>query len=507
LPDDLANIRALTSLPVRLVWNLGVAAVVIGLCAALWCSVAPSTVPTGIGGTAGRVGTAASGVPIVSALSTEMWLLSFHYLVAMGCLGVALLLRHTPKENAVSILLSFAFLALASIVVPLDAHWLDQPRQVAAAVFGTLFIVAVPAFPDGRYVPRFSKIVLLAGPILGVLSLLESEWALPIGAVLLIVLMSCIGAFVHRFRRTDEPLLRQQLKWAAIGVGAGPSLVVFGLIVIAASDGKAGPAWDMVVALGVVMVVAGTLLLPGGLILSLACYRLNDADAVLSRVSGYTIIAILIAIAWAVAAAASSTVITGSLSKGGAIAINGILAAAVFAPSKERVLKLTERRFQRALVELRALGERLFVWQHDDDPEELANAVLPSAAEGIRAKWVALELADGELVGVFPLDAPWREQSGTVAVRSADAPSPTKKIPLLAGTKEAGSLLVGPRSDGWSYSKAESNALEAISDPLGCALYVTSRRQRRAREAEAAIADLKVALSNLAERVPPPGTR
>jgi hypothetical protein len=434
-----------------------------------------------------------------AAQSYTIGLFAAFALLALPYLAAAWLLRRRAFDNPVSVLLSFAFLGIAASVMGPQTFWerigADVLNDLLFALWAALLVIALPAFPDGRFEPRWSRWLLVLAPAAAAVAgaglasdtLHDLLFALLLGAAL--------TALALRYRRTPRGPERQQMKWAAGGLFAGLAMMVAAVpLYLGATLLDVGGAVELVLFLiTLLLVYVGLLFVPLGLLLSLARYRLNDADAVIGRSAGYAAVTMIIGVVWAVSMSWANRLIGETLGGGPALttAASTLVAGLVFLPAKDRVLGWTERRFQPALVRLRGLPAKLAQWQHGDDPGELGRAALAAIVEGVGA-------SGGALVGTESGSPSIHALYGGGAGAAPDAAFPIR-IPLSDGAREVGALLLGPRSDGASYSADEKAALDMVAEPLAHALRDTARRARTALALAASLGALEERIARLEE--------
>jgi hypothetical protein len=413
-------------------------------------------------------------------------------LLILPFLAAGWLLRRKAGGAPVPWLLAFAFVALAaSLFTPL-AFWdylgVHDGWGALMALWFTLLLIALPTYPDGRFTPRFMRWMLVAAPVAGLASMTETFGDLG-GFLYLLLVPAALWSLLRRYRATPRGAERQQIKWAAFGlfagVGAllGAGLAALPLVFLPLGD----IATFALFAFIFFLLCLGLLLMPLGLLLSLARWRLNDADAAIGRSAGYAAVTLGVGIVWAVSMSWANQLI-GQMVGGGtamATALSTLVAALVFVPARERVLGWSERRFQPALVRLRALPARLEPIGHADAPAEVAAAALPEIVDGVGASGARIEDEAG--VAVAEIGAAPRDGGEAVV--------------MLAGF---GALRLGPRSDGASYRRDERAALAALADPLGKALAAAAARARRQARIDAALAGIEARLARL-EKVAKPG--
>lgn len=192
-------------------------------------------------------------------------LYALQFVAILGLLAGGLILAERRPEDPVSMLLVYAF-AMGAAALPVTATalaWLGSYdfHDLATAAFFALFLVALPASPGGRFVPRRGRWLALWAPVLFVL-IVANALPLPVIASLSFVSALIAGLMpVIRFRRTPPGIERQQLKWARLGF-----TLAFVVLLIRAVLVMVGPAGPWVLLGGMVLFNLGFLILPAGVL-------------------------------------------------------------------------------------------------------------------------------------------------------------------------------------------------------------------------------------------------
>lgn len=449
---------------------------------------------------------AALGGPIGAV--TYAAVLSIAGLIGAGALiAAAVLLRRRRREDPVALLLSLCFLAgAASLQRPIEFYeWLDAGwlGSVIPSLWIGFLAAALPAFPDGRFVPRWGGwLALLALPLAG-LSMLDALIGDLTSLIALPTALAAITAALVRYRRTPPGLERQQLKWAASGFLGSILLLLFmfGLYVLLGS-GLVSPlagAWLLLGMIGVFNL--SFLLLAAGVLVSLLRFRLWDADAAIGRSLSFAAITLVLGATWAAAAKLVEELLkaqVGEASEPIVAAMGTVAAVLVIGPARHRIGGWIDRRFRPGLLQLRQLPAQLTLWQHGDSPEDVAQRVAAAASRSLRADRAAVFLHRAEgpvplaLSGIADAEArAWlaaHAGDGALAVDNVDARDPVFpfRLRLSEGERPIGALLLGPRSDGSLYAGDERAAIDAIEIPLAVALRsAEARRLRDVRLGEA----------------------
>jgi hypothetical protein len=373
--------------------------------------------------------------------------------------------------------------------------------------------VSVPilgfCFPDGRFVPRWTRwlVALIAvGTLLALLfPSLDPTYGYSLFTYPLFVgaLLTVVYAQVYRYRRNASPAQRQQTKWVLFGFAVavlGYTLLPL-LTLFFPSLNQPGPGH---VAYGLGFTVAAylaQLAVPVTMGLSILRYRLWDIDLVINKGLVYLVVTGVLLVVFESGSHLVQKVIASLSGQESAAAdfVPAVVVAAILSPVHEHTQQFVDRSFYREKLNLQqafaALSHQVRVTT--DLPElmrllvdqacellHLAHSAAylpgadggfelvesrglpPTASTGLPGDPVTLaRLTDGLAVsrpddGVFPLLVPvvlpaWaREREGGVGAG------------LLAAV-----LALGPRLSGQGYSREDQTLLLGLTDQVGTAIY------------------------------------
>jgi hypothetical protein len=251
----------------------------------------------------------------------------------------------------ISILLIEAFSAVA-LLSPLLAVIVALVEAVGWVSFAILFYI----FPDGRYIPSWTRVAASAWITLQALNLLATftpfglSWFSPgIQAVVLLVLFgSCLYAQVYRFRRASGPVQRQQTKWVVFGMSSTiVVLLLTGLpTVIFPGFGETGSLYDFVSDL---LVFLALWLIPLSIGFAILRYRLWDIDLLINRALVYSVLTVVLALIYGASVVLLQyffRVATGQETDLALVA-STVSIAALFSPMRHGIQLTIDRRFYR----------------------------------------------------------------------------------------------------------------------------------------------------------------
>ncbi|MBV9897137.1 MAG: hypothetical protein JO020_23470 [Chloroflexi bacterium] len=269
-------------------------------------------------------------------------------LLALLVSGLIVIWRGDDRTAALAgiALLLFVGVVLQSGVTALA----DQPGWRSPVTFvqflgSALLFCIVNLFPDGRFVPTWTRWIALAAIVwcaIGYFS--PSDWAVnqhppgslfPVGIVPLF-LASVTGQGVRYFRDSNQ-LQRQQMKWVLLGFSASLTVILFNaLIAPRFVPAPPQPAAAVYLLIGGGSFSLALLLMPISVALAVMRYRLFDVDLLISRALVYIGLSAGIVVVYVLVVA-----YLGALFQNGGSLPNSLLATAVvavaFQPVRERL--------------------------------------------------------------------------------------------------------------------------------------------------------------------------
>lgn len=440
---------------------------------------------------------------------TAIWTLRLVKAVVLVTVSAILFRRRRRDPVAAMLSLSFLLWTISSSVDFAGSTDLIWPALLDRSRF-LLFALALILFPDGQWVPRWTQPVA-AGVIItfliGIgetLGLLTTHAFLPlaIGCVLL-----AIAALLGRFRLRASDAQKQQLKWVALGLVIGVSLILSARAGNALTAHMEMPLVGDVVLEGLFQL--GIVVIALGFLTSLLRYRLYDAEAAISRSAVYA--GLTLALVAIFAASEALIELLGQRYFGAAVGnLSGAMAAAVAAvlltPLHGRISGWAEQHFQRDLIvlkqELPGILNELSV---SSSVATIGAAVLPRIEEAVHSARIALSV-DGAIVaarGISKSSARrWAKKRAAPASIDLFDSDDDREFPLRMALrcpfgKVRGWLLLGPRPDGSFYGKDDLDALTVIAPPLRHVIFSVLAREKDRQSVEARVEQLAAKIIEL----------
>ncbi|MBI3243248.1 MAG: hypothetical protein HYZ49_13240 [Chloroflexi bacterium] len=335
-------------------------------------------------------------------------------LAAVVSLAVAVLLFRRKARDGMALFLSFFLLGYGTMMAgPLEALFdFGGPGSEFALLAQTGLLTAPMIafgflFPNGRFVPRWSRGLLVISlfllPLLA--STPVSQWfSTPTPATLVgefglgALLLAALGAQVHRYRRVSNFDERQQTKWVLYGF-----VLFFALIVVltipysileAIPKGRRIPWWGP---LNGALWWLSLCVLPVSIALAILRHRLYDIDILIRRTLQYSVLTGLLAFTYfgsIVVLQSIFTAVTGQQSPV-VLVLSTLAIAALFFPLRNRVQDFIDRRFFRKKYDAaKVIAEFAATCRDETDLDKLTARLVEVVDETMQPESVTLWLKD-----------------------------------------------------------------------------------------------------------------
>jgi hypothetical protein len=283
--------------------------------------------------------------------------------------AIAALIFVVRSQDRLALLASTAFILAAlslPVITALDAGpaaWHELIMGVRAA-----FVACLPLllflFPDGRFVPRWTRWLSIAwlGYTLAVLAWPALQAPMSYGRRLSPVELALIiwdGAWfgagvlaqVYRYNRVATPTQRQQTKWVVFGFAVFIAFVCAGLALLISSPFDPFTPFSVFARLvGPTLILAGAVSMPLAIGISILRFRLWDIDLIIRRTLVYSVLTGLLALAYFIGVLVLQNTfgaLTGQQQSPLVTVLSTLMIAALFVPLRRRVQAVIDRRFYR----------------------------------------------------------------------------------------------------------------------------------------------------------------
>jgi hypothetical protein len=260
--------------------------------------------------------------------------------------------------------------------------------QIPGYLVWPAWVLWIYLFPNGQAVPRYTlrPVIFFFSLFMGtqILSLLDVFEILPsqidtffatIGPLLVLPVFGFVlYAQVYRYRHLSNKVERQQTKWFLFAIG----------IFFAVSMGFAmipEPVRDSVIAQNVFSIIF--MIFPLAIALAILRYRLFDIDLIIRRTLQYSILTGLLALVYfgSVVLLQAAVGREADAQSPLVIVLSTLLIAALFAPLRQRVQALIDRRFDRQKYDAQQILAHFARTARDETDIERLTAELNSVVE------------------------------------------------------------------------------------------------------------------------------
>jgi hypothetical protein len=335
---------------------------------------------------------------------------------ALVSLALACLVFWKKASDGMALFLCFYLLLHAIIdsgpIEVFTAYWLPQSPYFALQAQGVVSpvpgLVFLLIFPNGRFVPRWTRGLVPLAMVLAMVALtFEPEEAvklhtlraqITIGSLWLLSFFS-IGIQIYRYRALYTPVERQQTKWVVYGTGLSAAFIglagIQWLYVLNQPAQALAPWQSSLVGAGWYLIQT---ILPISYTLAIMRSRLWDIDLVIRRTLVYSVLTLTLGLVYVGCILLSRALVAPYI--GGSeltIVASTLVIAALFNPLRKRIQNIIDKRFYRrkydAAKVLAAFGATA---RDETDLERLTSEVLRVVDETMQPEFVGLWLRDTE---------------------------------------------------------------------------------------------------------------
>ena len=340
--------------------------------------------------------------------------------LAFLCIAISAVIFWRKSDDWMALLVALGGVALGTLYVTftlLGSHSAWQMLAIVLNVLGNgVFFLVCSLFPNGRFVPRWTRWLLPCWVVAGLTFLFFRDVSFMylvynlvwLGEVVLLVI-----AQFYRYRYASSPLQRQQTKWVIYG-GSVAGIIVVGLtmpLYLFPSLGQAGSFYQLVIAPAYILDV---LIVPLSLGLAILRFRLYDIDIIINRTLVYSTLTVLLAAVYFGLVFAMQLLLRGLISQtsGVAIVVSTLAIAALFQPLRHRIQSLIDRRFYRRKYDAaRTLAAFSATIRDEVDLNQLSAQLIAVVEETMQPTFVSLWLRKPE--GKFSYANSKEEQQNT----------------------------------------------------------------------------------------------
>jgi signal transduction histidine kinase len=365
---------------------------------------------------------------------------------------------------------------LLAVVHP--SWWL--PVVVLGSLGSVCMSVFLYTFPDGRFVPRWTIWVALAGIAWQILEYLVPGWISGVwpGRFRILVwsvfLLIAVFAQTYRYRRVSNVVQKLQTKWVVFGISTALLILLGTMLALIASHPVPSSSRSLAaLLLGSAVYSLGMLLIPLSIGVAILRFRLWDIDLIINRTLVYATLTagvvglyVLVVGGVGVILRVQGNLLVSILAAG--------LVAVLFQPVRERLQRainhLMYGKRDDPYAVLSHLGVRL---ESTLAPDEVLPAVTRTVREALKLPYAEIQLQ--------------HKEGFETAAASGASVDDTLLLPLIYGGETVGRLVLGLRAGEESFSPEEERLFEDLAHQIGVAAHATLM----GNEARALSADLQ----------------
>lgn len=328
-----------------------------------------------------------------------------------GTVAALIFLRRSDDRMALFVSLALLTFGTATFTFTMAALGAQHPAWempvaflhfLGAASFG-LFLYL---FPDGRFVPRWTRWVALVWIAWQLAEHLFPSWVSDPNAwqslIETVVVSGALGAAIysqiHRYRHVSNPTQRQQIKWVVFGISVALA-GFFGILLAlgtSGADAPTSPGELVAYLLGYTFVgYLVVLIIPISIGIAMLRYHLFDIDVLINRTLVYGALTVTLALVYVgnvVLLQAIFRTLTGQGTQL-TIVVSTLAIAALFNPLRRRIQAFIDRRFYRRKYDAAKILEAFSTKLRDEtDLDALSDDLVGAVRETMQPAHVSLWL-------------------------------------------------------------------------------------------------------------------
>ena len=404
----------------------------------------------------------------LSVGSYAAWRLVFSIIWMLVWFAVATLLAWRKRNEWYVLLVAYMCLLLGAISVTNTVAGSPSPWRWPAILvnfqgFFLLFLVVL-LFPDGRFVPRWTRWVVAVFLLQSVcynffpaVTFQLTSWTPILGDLSWIgIVLSVVVAQVYRYRYVSDVVQRQQTKWVVFGFAVAllTNIGATLLSLLVPSLGQPGSFFYMAFGSDSSFIL---LLVPLSFGIAILRYRLWDIDILINRTLVYGTLFVCIFGMYTLFVGyvgflfqVRNTLFVSLLATG--------LVAFLFQPLREQLQRGVNRLMYGERDEpyrvISRLGQRL---EATLAPDAVLPTIVETVALALKLPYVAITLKqEGEMMMVAAYGAPKEHLT---------------HLPLVYHSEQLGEITLAPRGPGESFTPADRALLEDLARQTGVAVH------------------------------------
>ncbi len=414
-------------------------------------------------------------------------------LIVLAHFVIAVVIFWRKRDDWMALFVSFTLVtAPLSFINALGTATAQPASQAVVAMVNYLGLVSsiglLYLFPDGRFVPRWTRLLAALWAGLNVPAIFLpgtpfsfAAWPLPLQVLLLLGWsVSGVYAQLYRYLRVSEAAQRQQTRWAVLGLTAavlGPIGYYLPFVTLPSLSQPslsslfyqlAGPTVFTLSLLyrlvSVTLFTFGLLLFPLSFAVAILRYRLWDIDIFINRALVYGALTGLVVGLYVLVVGALGALFQVSGNLFLSILATGLIAI-LFQPLRQRLQRGVNRLMygerDDPYAVLSRLGRRL---EAAIAPNAVLNTIVETVTQALKLPYAAIEVISGQS---SVIGAEWKAAGQSL--------NPDHRLlitfPLVYQGETVGRLIVAPRAPGEAFTPADRRLLENIALQAGVATH------------------------------------
>jgi MFS family permease len=388
--------------------------------------------------------------------------------VAWCVIGLIVFRRKSDSWFGLYVAVTFAVLGTSAGAPPLvtaqAAPLLTSWQALTGALAWQFLFILFYLFPDGRFVPAWTRWLLLGWLIGNLASRVAPSLTVPLALLFVGLVISAVASQIYRYVRVSDALQRQQTKWIAFMGGIFllfifPQILIF--TVLAPTSANLATSFLASTLINTLTAI-WLLCLPIAIGIAILRYRLWDIDIIIRRTLVYLPLTAILAGVFAASIRLLQSLfspVSGQQS-GAATALTTLIVVAAFDPIKGWLQRIVDTRFKE-------VSNPEGRWKAYDEEVRDFVQMIDAVASARRLLEEALAVFDAKDGAIY------LQKAGEMQLVHTLGPShnaPELLIPLEYQGSQLGRLALGARRNARPYGLHDRELLLQTANAVAAAI-------------------------------------
>jgi len=326
-----------------------------------------------------------------------VYALALNVIFVLAYVGVAAVIVWRRRRDRAAVLMALILTMIgAGDVLSLFSTVWHLPDVLWNMLLGVSSALLFFLFPNGKFVPRWTRWVVLILLARFITSPLYPDWSDLVGGIASLVTYAFgIGAQIYRYRQVSTPTERQQTKWAVSGI----VLVIMAQASLSVLGGTSPQAQGLdFLVINAVWPLSYSVI-PLAIGVAIIRSRLYDIDLIIRRTLVYGVLTALLALFYWTVVVGLQALLRPVVGEGNdlAVVVSTLTIAALFMPLRRRIQNFIDRRFYRRKYDAtRALADFGATVRDEVDLQKLRDELLSVVVETMQPVSISLSLVRPE---------------------------------------------------------------------------------------------------------------